>query len=69
MGGHNDRRISKDIHLYLPESKKWTKVGDLPTARSLCSCILLPSGELLVAGGDNIDRKRSEGVDVSSVLS
>ena len=42
---------SSVIHLYQPESGRWVKVGDLPTARDSCSCTLLPSGEILVAGG------------------
>ena len=46
---------STDIYLYQPEGQQWTKVGDLPNARHCCSCVVLPSGELLVAGG-----KRSE---------
>ena len=40
-----------DIYLYQPENKKWTKVEDLPNARHCCSCVVLPNGELLVAGG------------------
>ena len=31
----------------------WNKVGDLPTERQDCACCLLPSGEILVAGGDS----------------
>ena len=27
------------------------KVGDLPTARYRCTCSVLPSGEVIVAGG------------------
>ena len=49
------RRSTEDpssaIHLYQPGSGQWVKVGDLPTARDSCSCTLLPSGEILVAGG------------------
>ena len=42
---------SSAIHFYQPGSGQWVKVGDLPTARDSCSCTLLPSGEILVAGG------------------
>ena len=67
-GGHDTHTPSTDIHLYQPESKKWTKVGDLLTARHYCSCILLSDGELLVAGGKESSGKRSSRVDVASVL-
>ena len=56
---------SSAIHLYQPESGQWVKVGDLPTARDSCSCTLLPSGEILVAGGYNISFISR--VDVASV--
>ena len=39
------------IHLYQPSRRSWVKVGDLPTQRWHCACIVLPSGEILVAGG------------------
>ena len=50
-GRHSSGDSSSVIHLYQPESGQWVKVGDLPTARDSCSCTLLPSGEILVAGG------------------
>ena len=42
---------SSAIHLYQPRSRTWVKVSDLPTKRSQCACVVLPSGEILVAGG------------------
>ena len=33
------------------ESEQWTKVEDLPNACEYCSCVVLPSCELLVTGG------------------
>ena len=67
VGGCHDRQHrSSAIHLYQPGSRQWVKVGDLPTARSHCSCTLLPSGEILVVGGwDN--NGRISRVDVASV--
>ena len=50
-GRHGSENSSSAIHLYQPGSGQWVKVGDLPTARYSCSCTLLPSGEILVAGG------------------
>ena len=70
MGGHDKGlyiSTRADIHLYQPEGKKWSKVGDLPTAREYCSCVVLPSGELLVAGGRDNELPYSR-VDVASVL-
>ena len=66
VGGH-DNSIRTDIHLYQPESEQWIKVGDLPSARHYCSCVVLPSGELLVAGGEE-SYARTSRVDVASVL-
>ena len=44
---------SSAIHLYQPSRRSWVKVGDLPTKRQECACIVLPSGEIFVAGGDS----------------
>ena len=49
VGGHE----TSAIHHYQPSSRSWIKVGDLPTARWDCACTILPSGEILVAGGCN----------------
>ena len=42
---------SKDIYHYQPSSKRWIKAGELPTERWHCTCTVLPSGEVFVAGG------------------
>ena len=46
-----DKEASSAIHVYDQEKNAWDKVGDLPTERTYCACCLLPSGEILVAGG------------------
>ena len=51
VGGRHNNTVSTAIHLYHPETDKWTKVGEVPTPRSYCSVTLLPSGEFLVSGG------------------
>ena len=52
VGGRDDyRNPSSSIHLYQPDTRRWVKVGDLPTARYNCTCSVLPSGEVIVAGG------------------
>ena len=68
IGGYHDNRRRTDIYLYQPESEQWTKVGDLPNARDYCSCVLLPSGKLLVAGGGGESSVRTSRVDMASVL-
>ena len=69
VGGSHDNCTRTDIYLYQPESEQWTKVGDLPNAREYCSCVVLPSGELLVAGGRESSVQLTSRVDVASVLS
>ncbi len=52
VGGVDDRfKPSSSIHLYQPDTRRWVKVRDLPTAQSHCTCSVLPSGEVIVAGG------------------
>ena len=68
VGGSHDNHTRTDIHLYQPESEQWTKVGDLPNVRHYCSCVVLPSGELLVAGGSESSGQQTSRVDVASVL-
>ena len=64
-GRHGQGDFSSAIHLYQPERGLWVRVGDLPTARFSCSCTLLPSGEILAAGG--YDGNKISQVDVASV--
>ena len=56
IGGLHGNKSSTAIHIYQPAMNNWRKVGDLPCPRSHCSCTLLPSGHILVAGG--LDSKR-----------
>ena len=42
---------SSAIHLYQPSSRSWVKIGYLPSERWKCACTVLPSGEILIAGG------------------
>ena len=50
-GTDNANNPSSSIHLYQPESKRWVEVNNLPAARYYCTCSVLPSGEIIVAGG------------------
>ena len=42
----------KELYRYEAEGKKWSKCGELPVGMSVPSCAVLPSGELLMAGGE-----------------
>ena len=63
VGGSHGGQRSSAIHVYDQEKKVWNKVGDLPTEREDCACCLLPSGEILVAGGGGSARR----MDVAAV--
>ena len=55
MAGGTDNTLTlksnANIHLFNPHIDKWVKIGELPEPRFLCACTVLPSGKLLVAGG------------------
>lgn len=40
------------IHCYQPDTEEWVRIGELPTPRSKCSCVLLGDGQIMVAGGN-----------------
>ena len=67
LGGNDSGTSSTAIYLYQPESRRWDRLGDLPAAREYCSCIPLPSGELLVAGGEEGYDRYSSRVDVATL--
>ena len=51
------------IFYYYPLRRSWVKAGKLPAKRSHCCCTVLPSGEVLVTGGDHADQR----VDITFV--
>ena len=53
---------STAIYHYQPSSRSWVKAGELPSGRKHCTCTILPSGDLYVAGGYSDQR-----VDIASV--
>ena len=57
---------SSAIHVYQPSSNSWVKAGEMPTKRSDSCCVVLPSGELLVAGGGSGETRRK--VEIASIL-
>ncbi len=67
VGGRDDSgKDSSAIYHYDPQSKRWTKVGDVPSALCLCSCTALPSGELMVLGGFE-GYRHADGVHIANV--
>ncbi len=57
----------KELYRYEAEGKKWSKCGELPVGMYAPSCAVLPSGELLVAGGEVGVREYSQQVWVGSL--
>ena len=62
VGGEGGFFESTAIYHYQPSSRSWIKAGELPTGRYRCTCTVLPSGDLYVAGGHGTKR-----VDIASV--
>ena len=59
------------IYAYHPESEEWVKIGEMPVGRAQCSCIVLPSGEIMVAGVDHMSRHSdivAQQMDLATVL-
>ena len=52
------------IYHYQPSSRSWIQAGELPTGRAQCTCTVLPSGDLYVAGGAGAAQAQ---VDIGSV--
>ena len=65
VGGREGLLGSTAIYHYQPSSRSWIKAGELPIGRSHCTCTVLPSGELYVAGGGG--GGTSQQVDIASV--
>jgi N-acetylneuraminic acid mutarotase len=63
VGGGNHPG-STAIYQYQPSSRSWVNAGELPIERSHCTCTVLPSGDLYVAGGVGATMKQ---VDIASV--
>ena len=58
VGGKVGKRRSSTMYLYDAEFVEWVRVGSLPVARSCCIATILPTGEILVLGGEDESYKR-----------
>ena len=59
------------ISLYKPSTKSWMKVGELSSARYACACIVLPSGRLVILGGNTgviVSAQATSLVEIGTVL-
>ena len=56
---------SSAIHVYQPSSNSWVKAGEMPTKPYAIGCIVLPSGEVLAAGGVGVTCRE---VEIASIL-
>ena len=66
IGGGGDYFESSAIHMYQPSSNSWVMAGELPTKRRCSGCIVLPTGEFLIAGGgSNVTRQM---IEMASIL-
>ena len=65
VGGLQDGHEIKTIHLYQPSTKTWVKAGELPIERWQCACVVLPNGEVFVAGNGDMALKR---MDIAVVM-
>lgn len=67
IGGEQEiDKGSTAIYYYQTVSGQWIKAGSLPSERKECGCTVLPSGELLIAGGFIIPFM--EQVDVAKIV-
>ncbi|XP_055351935.1 kelch-like protein 3 [Paramacrobiotus metropolitanus] len=68
-GATMDRQASRAAFAYDPTADDWSRLPDMPTARSYCAACVAPDGLIYVVGGDAEDRKpcvRVEAYDPNS---
>ena len=69
VGGKNERlKAMNTIYAYHPERREWVKAGEMPTERAQCSCIVLPSREIMVVGTTNTSSPIAQQIHFATVL-
>jgi hypothetical protein len=64
VGGRLTSTLSSpNVYHYQPSSRRWVNAGEVPSGRYGCTCTVLPSGDLFVAGGFGAGRQ----VDIYTV--
>ena len=66
-GKGKDHKALSVIYLYQCDTGEWVKVGNLPTPRYDCTCIMIAEKELLVAGGSGGGNDWLKRVDIASL--
>jgi hypothetical protein len=66
-GGNNDSGPLASAELYDPASDLWTETTSLNTARGSHTATLLPSGKIVVAGGENTTAGRLTSAEIYDV--
>ena len=51
IGGHNGPQKQKAIHMFLPITRSWIQVAEMPIAVDCTCAVGLPWGELVIIGG------------------
>ncbi len=67
FGGVHESNAVTAIHLYQPNTGDWVKVGDLPSPRYQCTCVMIADREILVAGGQDEYNLTKTTVDIALV--
>ena len=62
-GWDKDRNATTAIHRYQPDTGEWVKVGDLPSPRYKCTCVMTTDREVFVAGGEDKPHSKLTRVD------
>ena len=60
--------VFSSIHAFSPSTSSWVHIGDLPRPHTDCGAITLPSGELLVIGGEEENFASSKVVYKGSII-
>lgn len=54
----------KSMFVYSPVSRRWLYVGDMPTARSMVTCVVISQGCIVVIGGQQRGSKYSRLMEI-----
>ena len=60
---------SSNVYAYCPSASSWVHIGDIPAPRNKIATATLPSGELFIMGGGDINNKFSKTVYLGSIES
>ena len=65
VGGYQCRFI----HHYRPSTNNWVEIGELTSSRHECACIIVPSGKLLILGGNTSSQSTNIMVEIGTIMS